>query len=141
MPISDKMLAWPHTWAPTLIERLCRQRVLSAACLAPPIGTYLLPTSQTQEGGLHYSLQDCRFLLFQMTQANIRWHSPVIEFPMRSVIFCGYHFKLQCPFLLRFDYKKQQKVQGMSLNMIWRRSLVFEGEPALPGADRDISRA
>ena len=37
-----KTLARPHAWVPTLVERLCRQRVLSAACLAPPIGTYTL---------------------------------------------------------------------------------------------------
>jgi hypothetical protein len=56
---------------PTLIERLCRQRVLYAACLAPPISTYLVPTNQSREGGLHYSLPNYSFLLFQMTQARV----------------------------------------------------------------------
>jgi hypothetical protein len=72
MPISVKTLARPHTWVPTLIERLCRQRVLSAACLAPPIRTYTLcQPIKSQKGGLHYSLPNCSFLLFQMTQARV----------------------------------------------------------------------
>jgi hypothetical protein len=71
-----------------------------------------------------------------MTQARVFGGTVRDRIPNASVMFCGYHFKLQCPFLLRFDYKKQQKVQGRPLNnMIWCGSLVFEGEPALPGAE------
>ena len=51
MPISVKALARPHTWVPTLIERLGRQRVLSAACLTPPIGlnTFCQPIKAKNE--------------------------------------------------------------------------------------------
>jgi hypothetical protein len=71
-----------------LIERLCRQRVLSAACLAPPIGTYTLCQPIKVKKYLHHSLPNCMFLLFQMTQArlkSIRWHSPVIKFPILRI--------------------------------------------------------
>jgi len=55
----------------TLVGRLClcRQRVLSAACLAPPIGTYTL--FQPIKVNKHHSMPNHSFLPFQITQARV----------------------------------------------------------------------
>jgi len=54
------------------------------------------------------------------------------------VMFCD----TTSSFNVRFSFTSITRSKiGPTLNMIWRRSLVFEGEPALPGADKDSSRA
>jgi hypothetical protein len=88
---------------------------------------YLVPTNQSPEP-CFIAGQIAVFFHSKLRRQEYSVAQSRDRIPDASVTFCGYHFKLQCPFLLRFDYKKQKKVQGMSLNMIWRRSLVFEGD-------------
>lgn len=97
MSISVKALARPHTRVPTLTERPCRQRVHSAACLAPPIGSYTLfqPIKvkkaaciiACQIGVQFSSIPNDSMQEHSVAQSRDR----ILD---ASVIFCGYHFKL-----------------------------------------------
>ena len=84
-----------------------------------------------KKGCLHYSQIAVSIYLKLRRQESIWWQSRG-RTPDGSDVL-RYHFKLECPFLLRLDCKKQQNVQGRPLNMIWRRSFVFEGAGTAAG--------